>query len=152
MISPEILRRFALFAGVDPADLKEIAMLGDEISFSEGQWVFHEKEDADALYLVQSGTIDLKINLDEAGKRQADLSTPTTGDVLGWSALVEPYIYTLSAVATSAVTLVKLDAEGLRRLMSEDAELGYLIMGRLAKALGERLTSLRIQFVSLIPG
>jgi CRP/FNR family cyclic AMP-dependent transcriptional regulator len=151
MISPEKLRRFPLFAGIDPVLFKDIAMAGEEVTFDEGEWLFIEGDNADALYLVLGGSLELKIDLNEDGTRRADLSTLVEGSVAGWSALVDPYVYTLSAVATTTVQAVHLDAVKLRQLMDANPLLGYQIMKQLAKVLGERLTNMRIQFVSLIP-
>lgn len=150
MISPETLRRFSLFAGLDPAWFKDIAMVGEEVKLAQGEWLFHEGDDADALYLVLNGSVELKINLDVQSSRQADISTVSAGEVLGWSALVEPEVYTLGAVAASDVQLVRLDAAGLRKLMEQNCEFGFHLMRQLAKVLGQRLTNLRVQFVSLV--
>lgn len=150
MISPETLRRFALFAGIDPAHFKDLAMAGEEVELEEGEWVFREGDEADSLYLIVSGTVDLKIALDASGERQADLETLVAGDVIGWSALVEPYQYTLGAVATSWANLVKLDAAQLRQLMEDNPRLGFQITSRLAHVIGSRLKNLRVRFVSLV--
>jgi CRP/FNR family transcriptional regulator, cyclic AMP receptor protein len=150
MISPETLRRFSLFAGLDPAWFKDIAMVGEEVKLAQGEWLFHEGDDADALYLVLNGSVELKINLDVQSSRQADISTVSAGEVIGWSALVEPEVYTLGAVAASDVQLVRLDAVGLRKLMEQNCEFGFHLMRQLAKVLGQRLTNLRVQFVSLV--
>ncbi len=150
MISPETLRRFALFAGLEPATFKDIAMISEEVQFDEGDWIFCEDDDAETLYLIQSGQVDLKIRLDEAGEKHVDVTRLGKGSVIGWSSLVEPCAYTLSAMAASAVTLVKIDAGALIEMMEADATLGYILMKQLAQALGERLTNLRVQFVSFI--
>jgi CRP-like cAMP-binding protein len=149
MISPEMLRRFSLFAGVDPALFKEVAMISDEIELGEGKWLFHEGTEADALYLVLSGRVELTIDLDEKGQRQVGLSTMVEGDVVGWSALIEPYEFTLGARTLTSSKLVKISSSGLLNLMESNPTFGYTLMTRLAKALGERLTNLRVQFVSL---
>jgi len=62
MISPEWLRRFSLFAGLDLAVLKEIAMAGEQIAIHEGDRLFSEHDQADALYLIVSGNIELIIS------------------------------------------------------------------------------------------
>lgn len=149
MVSPEVLRRHSLFAGVDPALFKDLAMIADEVSLQAGEWLFHEGDGAEALFLLESGKVDLKIKLDEAGTRHADLNTLIEGDVIGWSALVEPYEYTLGAVVVADATAIRLDGLSLRRMMASNPEMGYTIMSQLAAALGERLTNLRVQFVSL---
>jgi CRP/FNR family cyclic AMP-dependent transcriptional regulator len=150
MISPETLRRFTLFAGLEPAAFKDIAMISEEVQCKEGCWIFRESDDADALYIIQSGQVDLKFILDEAGGKYVDITRLGEGSVIGWSSLIEPCAYTLSAMAASDVKLVKIDAAGLSGMMGADATLGYTLMKQLAQALGERLTNLRVQFASLI--
>jgi CRP-like cAMP-binding protein len=149
MISPEQLRRFSLFAGLDPGVFKSLSMMADEVSVSEGEWLFHEGEEADSLYLILKGTVELKLNLDEQGTRQADLETLVEGDTVGWSALVEPHIYGLAAVASAETTLVQLDAVKLREWMAENTEQGYVLMHRIAQVIKTRLNNMRVRFVSV---
>lgn len=150
MISPELLRRFSLFTGIDPAILKDVAMLGTELTAAEGEWLFQEGDEGDALYLIISGEIELKINLDETGEKKADISSHVDGAMIGWSSMVEPYVYTLGAVVTREAHLVKLDASDLRRFMNSNPEMGLKIMCRLAKLIGERLNEMRVRFVSVV--
>lgn len=149
MISPETLRRFKFFSNIEPAALKGIAMVGTTVTCGKGDWVFYERTDADALYLVERGSIELMINLDETGEKQAYVSTVVDGEIMGWSALVDPYTYTLGAVCRSEASLVRLDANKLRDLMDGDSELKAGIMTGLASAMAERLSNLRVQFVSV---
>jgi CRP-like cAMP-binding protein len=151
MISPELLRRYDLFAGLDPAMFKKIAMIGEEVDLAEGDLLFTEGEEADAFFLVIKGTVDIKMNLDEEGIRRLDVGTLIEGDITGWSALVAPYVYTLSAEAVTPTTVARLDAAAFRQLLDENcSELGYPIMTQLTRVLGERLNNIRVQFVSLI--
>jgi CRP-like cAMP-binding protein len=150
MISPEMLRRFALFAGLDAAVFKDIAMLSEEVVLDAGDWLFHDGDEASALYLIIKGKVDLKLSLDAERTRLIDVSTMVEGDVVGWSALIEPYTYTLDAIASTQVQLAKLDAHRLIELMEAKPEIGFQIMRQLAKVIGNRLTDLRVRFVSLI--
>lgn len=149
MVSPELLRRFSLFAGLDPGIYKELATASKEISLKTGEWLFMEGDDANALYLVLDGKIDLKITLDPKGQRRQHISTVAEGHMMGWSALVEPYMYTLSAVAVADCRLVSLEASAVRDMMERNPAIGYTIMKRLAQAIGARLANLRVQFASL---
>ena len=69
--------------------------------------------------------------------------------MMGWSALVEPYMYTLSAIALADCRLVSLQASAVRDMMERNPEIGYTIMKRLAKSIGARLANLRLQFANL---
>ena len=122
-------------------------MLGDEVSLKAGEWLFHEGDEADSLYLVVHGSVDLKITLSQ--QRLEDLETIVEGEAIGWSAFVEPYQYTLGAVAATDVELVKLDGENLRNLMTQNPEIGYNLMCHVAQAIAKRLNDLRVRFVSI---
>ncbi len=149
MISPELLRRFRLFAGLDPALFKDLAMAAEEISVRKGDWLYTEGEKADALYLVASGTVDLTINLDAKGTRYTELTRLVDGEVTGWSAVLEPYVYTMGAVAGTDGKVIRIDGEFLREFMAKAPQVGYVIMTHLAQVINQRLADLRVRFVSL---
>jgi CRP-like cAMP-binding protein len=152
MISPEKLRCFPLFAGLTDAVLKAVAMAGEEMPLSKGAWLFYEGNEANALYVILEGKVRLKIALDRERTYHADLDTLGEGDVIGWSALVEPYTYTLSAVAMTDVRLAKLDGVSLCEIMAHDTGAGYLLMSRLMQIVGIRLATIHARFASLVEG
>jgi CRP-like cAMP-binding protein len=152
MISTETLRWFPLFAGMDYSFIKLLARNGEKVTLKKGEWLFHEKDHADALYIILSGRIDIIIRLGMRDIAPPGLTILGKGDVLGWSALVHPQKYTMGAVAIVDCQLVKLAGGPLCALMDEHPEMGFLLMGRLTQILGERLTNLRTRFVSLIEG
>ncbi len=149
MVSPEVLRRFAFFGGLNSAILKELAMLGEEVSIPGDTWIFSEGDEADALYLILSGTIDLKIPY-RGGQECADVETLVEGDMTGWSSLVSPHVYTMTAYTAAGVSVVKLDAAGVLDLMDQNPVAGYHLMSQLAQSVSQRLTNLRVRFVSLV--
>jgi CRP-like cAMP-binding protein len=152
MLSPETLRRFPIFAGIGNATLKALAMAGEEITLNKGDWLFHESDKADYLYLILSGAVDLKIALDAKGAYHADLTTLVEGDLVGWSALVEPYIYKLGAVAAKDSRLAKWNGACVCELMARDPEAGYKLMSRMTQIVGSRLTAMCVRFASLVEG
>jgi CRP-like cAMP-binding protein len=124
-------------------------MMADEVAVRKGDWLYTEGEHADSLYLIVAGTVELTINLDNKGTRRTELARLVEGDVAGSSAVLEPYVYTMGAVANSDGKVARIDAQALRKLMNKRPEIGYTIMRGLAQALSQRLTDLRIRFVSL---
>lgn len=150
MISPELLRRFTLFAGLDPAILKEIAMAAEEIEVKKGDWLFQQADEADSLYLITNGAVDLTITFEPDGVDLAHLPRLIDGELTGWSALVEPRIYKFGAMAQTNVRAIRIAAQPVLDLMEKNPEAGYMIMRRLTQIIGQRLTNLRIQFVSML--
>jgi len=149
MISPETLRRFPLFSGLDPGMLKKLAMISEEVAFKTGEWFFHEGDEAESLFLILRGMIDLRIVVSDENEHRNDLTTLVEGEVMGWSALVEPHIYRLSAIAIADTHVIRMDGIRLRELMEENPEVGYLLMSRLAGAIGTRLNNMRVRLISL---
>ena len=49
MISPETLRRFSLFSGLDSAVLEDLATAGEEVKFKQGEWLFKEGKEAERI-------------------------------------------------------------------------------------------------------
>ncbi len=66
---------------------------------------------------------------------------------MGWSAVVEPFIYTLGALCIDNSKLIAIDAAKIRDLMDEDCDLGYKVMKAIAKIISSRLSHTRIILV-----
>lgn len=150
MISPETLRRFSLFAGVDPATLKEIAMMGSEVTLQAEDWLFFEGEAANSLFFVIEGRIELTIKLDEKGERFSNLTTLVEGDLVGWTPLLDDATYTMGAYASVPSKAARISGTHLRAFLETHPEAGFQVMRQLVIIVGDRLTKLRTQFVSML--
>ena len=150
MISPEVLRRLPVFAGVSPGALTDIAMFCREVHVEAGAYVFEEGEEAENIYLILEGQVDLLMSIDLYNKSRVDIETIIEGELLGWSAIIEPHIYKLSSVALSDVRVVAIDGMSLRDYLSEDPAAGLAFMMNLASVISERLTKMRLRFMSLV--
>lgn len=142
MITIETLRRFSLLAELDPAFLEQLSLISQDKAVAPGKWLFHEGDNADALYLILSGTVNLRLNLEKNRNIYVDLKTLGEGDTLGWSALVQPYRYSMGAMAATETHVVHLDGNQLRALVEAHPEQGYALMQGIAQAMATRLTTL----------
>ena len=151
MISVELLRRYPLFAGQDEEMLEKIAKLASEKDVEENAVLFFEGEKASTLYLVIEGGITLTMNVGEIGEYREESLTPLRdGEVIGWSAFIEPHVYSMGAVAADHTHLIAFDGEGLRQLMDDHPQFGYYFMKKLAVVIGQRLVSKCTQLLSLV--
>jgi CRP-like cAMP-binding protein len=152
MISPELLRRYPFFANFDDAQLKAIAMLADEVSYSKGETLFENDKPADALYLLISGDIELHyivVDRDDPKLRKDFLvGEVNPGEIFGFSALIEPYIYTASALTSAPTRVIKIKGEGLRALCEVDPKICGLLMRQVAKVALSRLNDTRVQLAA----
>ena len=150
MISPEVLRRFPFFAGLTDEELKSIAMISDEEKYEANTFICREREPAKKLYLLLQGSVDVMVDTDEEGLQHETVSTLTVGDVVSWSAVVEPHVLTASLFAATPVTMVAMDSAGLRALFELDCHLGYIVLHKTAQVISGRLKDTRIQMLSLV--
>ena len=86
MISPEILRRYPYFAGIDDAILRQLAMIAEEKSgIPAGTRLFDEGQPVKYLGIIVSGEVNIQYLLGSGEMRTVD--TLVGGDLLGFSAL-----------------------------------------------------------------
>lgn len=146
MVSPELLRRFRCFGGLSEALLKQIAMLAEERTVPAGTRLFDEGMPATHLYVIVQGEVNIQYLLGNGEMRTVD--TLVDGDLLVWSALVEPYRTTAYGTTTKDTHLIAIQADRLRQLCEENPILGYRLMTEVAKLLAHRLETARVQLAA----
>jgi CRP/FNR family transcriptional regulator, cyclic AMP receptor protein len=150
MISPEVLRRFPFFSGLDADQLKAIAMMADEVKYQAGEWIIEEDEPADTLYFILKGEVHIFINIDAAGETRTAMTVLTAGETIGWAALLsEIESRNASAETQTDTTVVAIDGEKLRQLLDNDHTLGYTVMQHTAETIYEHLRFTNYQLISL---
>ena len=142
-----------LFRGLSQTQIDRITTIMQEQQFQKGQWLFHEGQEANHLYLVKNGGVELVIKVEDAIDIPIAIVRPDNG-CLGIGALVEPYEYSLSARCLDESTLLVIARSRLHDLMHADPELHCIIMTNLAKKLLNRLQETRqevkIHFMNLV--
>ncbi len=149
MVPPEILQRFPFFPGLSADELNGLSVIGREISFQRGDCIFHEGDTAHSLYLLLEGWVDVLIETEAGADRRELMMTLTAGDIFGWSAVVEPYVYTASAVCASPVKAISLSQVELQALFELDREFYCTIVTEICHVIASRLRATRLQMASL---
>lgn len=143
MISVEVLRRYPHFAGIADDSLRQLAMIAEEKVVPADCVMFREGDPASHLSIILKGEVNIKYMLGDGESRTVD--TLIEGDLLMWSALVEPYRATATGVTTKETHLARIDAAKLRQLCEEQPILGYRLMTQVVKLLANRLEGARVQ-------
>lgn len=146
MISPERLRRYALCAGASDELLKQVAMIAAERSFDAGERLFEEGKPARRLMLLESGSVNIVHTL--GGGQTVIVDTLVAGDMMAWSALLEPHVLTASGVGREAGRLIDIDGEAMLKLCREHCDFGLTLMTEVAKTLRARLEATRVQLAA----
>jgi CRP/FNR family cyclic AMP-dependent transcriptional regulator len=152
MISPETLRRYPFFSFMSPDQLRDVAMISDETNYSTGDILFNIGDQADVCFMLMEGAVDLHYivvdELEPALRKEFVVGTINPGEVLGISAIVEPYEFTATAIAINDSRLLKTDATALRELCQRDLTLNLGLQTMVAKATMERLHATRVQLAA----
>ena len=147
MISPELLRRFPYFAQISDASLKAIAMMAEEKTVPAGTRVFNEGDPANTFNIIARGQVNIQYILGNGEHRTVD--TLVAGDILLWSALIEPYYAKSVGTTTEQTQLIAIDAPKLARLCDQDPQVGYRLTMQVAKLLAHRLEGARVQLATV---
>lgn len=131
-----------LFEGLNEAQLKKIVAVTNEISMEDGEEIFREGEESGAVYILKKGAVEL-ITVVENDFELPIATLRSPGDIVGVSALVPPYKYSLTARCTGNGTLFRIERSALTEVMSQDRDLGCIIMTNLARYFFDKLKETR---------
>jgi CRP-like cAMP-binding protein len=142
MISPELIRRYPLSAGLTPEHVTTLAMAAEVQQVEEGHWFFRQDQELHDMYLVLEGQVGIVVEL----PRQVVVTNSVgPGDVFAWSGLVPPHETTASGRALTASRVVRFDCRRIRESFEADPRFGYLMMEKMAQTVRQRLRDLRIE-------
>jgi CRP-like cAMP-binding protein len=142
MTQVHILKEVELFRDLTGKQLENIVRNAQERVYDSGENIFVDGDEAENLYVLVDGTVDLKIKAFE----DIDLMTSKLtrrGDVFGTASLMMPQLYNVTAKCLENTRVLAIDAFALRGLIDEDPKLGLEIMRQLAQRFFGRLNETR---------
>jgi CRP-like cAMP-binding protein len=131
----ETIQESELFRGVTPRVLTEIANGSEEMTFEKGTVLFSTGETAQDIYELVDGSIDLMAP--ETGL--VHLTVSRSGQIFGWSALVEPYERTATARCTADTKVVRMSRDSIERTIERHPHEGLAILKNLMCIIAHRL-------------
>jgi len=149
MVNIELLKRTELFEGLVESQLHEILSHSITKSYPERESLFIQGEEANHIFILIKGAIDLTVKTKEQMNFIAS-KIEKEGAVFGTASLVKPFRYNVSATCLIPSEVLMIDAQWLRNRMKEDPKMGFEIMERLATLYFNRLNELRLGVYDLI--
>ena len=132
-----IIKEIDLFKGIDFNIMEEITNICSEKNYTKDTVLFKQGEKAECMYILEKGTINLIIK--NQGTLVYSLSEP--GEVLGWSSLVEPGIYTASGVCSTDIKVLKIEREKLNKIFDRFPNTGLNVLRRLGGVFSKRISN-----------
>jgi CRP-like cAMP-binding protein len=124
---PSVGRRLGLFSNKECARLANSATI---VRFTKGLTIYRERQDTDAVFVIVTGVVKAYKAIPAGSQRIAAFLFPD--DVFGLS---EEGKYTNSAKAVTSVTAYRIPASALKRLLFQDASIGFHVICKLCDEL-----------------
>ncbi len=138
----------AFLVGFEEEHLEKLgACVAAQSMWRPGESILLRGGVADVCHLLVEGTVAIEIR--SPGTAPQIIQTLQGGDVLGWSWLFEPHLWTFDARAVSDTSAITLDAALLRSAIEDDPVFGAQLLKRMTKAIVNRLKATRLQVLDV---
>ena len=124
----DLIRKVPLFSRLSKTELKDLAMLADEIDLRDGKEMTRQGHPGREFFVLLEGTADVRKN----GRK---INTLGPGDFFGEIALVSREPRTATVTATSPVRTLVITDRSFRRLLDESPQVKTKVMEAMAKRL-----------------
>lgn len=121
--------------------IKQLSDAGRALTFKQGEHLFAQDQPADHFYIVVNGTVSVEIPAIYGPPLV--VQSLQAGNMLGWSWLIPPYMWTFEAIAEEDTEVIEFDGEKLRQACEQDHDLGYELMKVFSGLMSERLHEAR---------
>jgi CRP-like cAMP-binding protein len=140
--------QYELLNGASLDQVAQVLALGTRIRLTSGASLFRLGDTADSLFLTTSGRIRLTIPMQVRGHDEEVLvEEKLAGQTVGWSALIPPYRFTLSATASTETEVIQLRRTSLQTYFAASPEVGAMVCLNLAIVVGRRLQTMQAMWL-----
>ncbi len=151
IVEMDFLKQVSIFKGLSVEQLALIQEGCIAEEYKDGERVFKEGEDADRIWIVTEGQVDIRFDLPGRDtSRESTIYSEKVTKSFGWSSFVPPYRYILSGYcAGSSCKLLRLDKGYLTKVFEKDAVMGYAVMSNMAGTISTRFYNMQKSAMSI---
>lgn len=129
------LRRVPLFAGLAPADLKQVAAITGERFYPDGELIAQQGEPGDEMYIIVSGEVRVLTGANRG--KDAEVARRKPGEYVGEMAIISREPRMASLVAAGDLRALCIDQKQFEGLLRERPETSLAVMRVLCARLKE---------------
>jgi len=143
MVSTDWLRKTELFGTLSESQLNLLLSHSSVESLPEGKTIFRQGDEANHLYILIEGAVDLSV---KTGEKFDFLTSKVEkeGAAFGIPSLIEPFRYNMTATCSKSSKVLVINAGRVRMEMEKDPKMGMEIMKKLASIYFNRLSEMRL--------
>lgn len=140
LVDAEVLRKFKIFEELNDRELELIADAAKTEELGKGARLTEAGFAATTLYLIVEGRVDL--NVRDAKGQSVTVDHLGPGQILGWSTLVGPYIYTATGVTAEKTELIVFNGSKLRQIFEINNHIGYRVLKGMGNVISKRISAI----------
>ncbi len=137
--SKKVLRSSDLFRDLNEIHLDLVLMVCEESNYLAGDFIFHQGEPGDALYILSQGEVAIMLEPENLGEDSLQVATFEAISTFGEVILVEEGQRTASVLCRTDAQLLRIPKDRLLKLCYDYPEIGFRIMYRMAAELAVKL-------------
>lgn len=135
------IRAAELFTGLNAGRVQRLVTIGRVLTLRTGEYLFLLGDAAQYVSVVTSGQVDLCCPISFSGVvKDITVESVGPGKTVGWSALVKPFCFTLSARAAQPSEVIAFARPELLQVFAGDPEIERVVLGRVSELMANRLT------------
>jgi CRP-like cAMP-binding protein len=149
MVSTDWLKKTELFGTLSESQLNLLLSHSSVESFPGGKTIFRQGDEANHLYILIEGMVDLSV---KTGEKFDFLTSKVEkeGAAFGIPSLIEPFRYNVTATCLKPSKVLVINAGRVKMDMEKDPRMGMEIMKKLASIYFNRLTEMRLGVSNLL--
>lgn len=135
----EQLREFKIFEELNDRELEQIAKIAKTEHLGPGAHLTEVGTVASSLYLIKEGKVTIFARGPKGKEVPVDEVGP--GNVVGWSTLTGPYLYTATTITAERSTLIVLNGNKLRQVFEVNNHIGYRVLKGIGSVVAQRIAA-----------
>src|SRR3954470_2990038 len=135
----ELLKKVAIFKDLDDDELALVADVCKEEKFVSSEYIFHEGEHGNRLYLIVEG--EVRISRDVPGSGEEALAILKPGALFGEMAVFDRSERSTHAISNGGTTVLTITRPDFETLLDSNRELAYKVLWACVRLLSARLRS-----------
>lgn len=134
-----LLKNVAIFKDLDDEEIAQVAEVCKEEKFVSGEYIFHEGEHGNRLYLIVAG--DVRISRDVPGSGEEALAVLKPGALFGEMAVFDRSERSTHAISNGGTTCLTITRADFEMLLEFNREMAYKVLWSCVRLLSARLRS-----------
>ena len=140
VLSP--VKQSELFNKISSRDLELLTPLAEAETFPTGSIIFYQDTLGERVYLLDRGVVAVKTALSEGLEVTFEI-IKKKGSPFGWSALVEPYQLSATAICLEKTRVLSFERKAFNQVLTQHPALGFKVMRNLCIIIAKRLQRTR---------